>query len=180
MSLRPKGAEDSLGTGPGFLSAKPLRPSLPSGPATLAIPQVKPVSEEPEDDIRSRDPPRDDSQDDEAELSEEQESQEDSEENIPRGIPNFGPGPISRSSNLGSAPGSVQYRPLQQLPPPTARGVPLTTPPPPIQYRPAAKPSKPRKPIEEPFRQQVKPSTKPLKPSQSYDSRGKKPVAQVG
>ncbi|XP_033321341.1 uncharacterized protein LOC117217672 [Megalopta genalis] len=186
ISFRPKGPEDGLVTGPGsFAQPKPLRPSYPSAPGPSLPPVVKPVSEEPEEDARNREPPRD-HEDDDVELSDEQsESRENSDENVPRAIPNLGPvGSISRSSNIGSVSQQlpVQYRPLQQIPIPTARGGSqiLTTPPsPPVQYRPAPKPSKPRKPVEEPFRQPVKPPTKPAKPSQVYDGRGKKPVAQI-
>ncbi|XP_076682256.1 uncharacterized protein LOC143376181 [Andrena cerasifolii] len=186
VSFRPKGAEDSLTTGPGsFSPVKPLRPNLPTGLASApALPQsIKPVNEEQDDEIRNRDGGRDhDSQGDDIELSDEQQdSLEDSEENVPRSLPNFG-GP--RTSGLGGPPSAqpapVQYRPLQQLPPPTGRGAAAATPPPPpVQYRPAVKPNKPRKPIEEPFKQQAKPPPKPVKQAQSYNSRGKKPVAQI-
>ncbi|XP_078052288.1 uncharacterized protein LOC144478353 [Augochlora pura] len=186
VPFRPKGPEDGLITGPGpFSQPKPLRPTFPSAPGPSLSTIVKPVSEEPEDEPRNREPQRD-HEDDDVELSEEQsESRENSDENIPRAIPNLGPGgSISRSSNLGSVPQPlpIQYRPLQQIPIPTARGGPqiqTTPPPPPVQYRPAPKPSKPRKPIEEPFRQQAKPPPKPAKPSQVYDGRSKKPVAQI-
>ncbi|XP_076283278.1 uncharacterized protein LOC143210370 [Lasioglossum baleicum] len=182
---RPKGSEDGPITGPGFVTPPKILRLGPSGLGPSLPSVVKPVSEEPEDDTRNRDSPRDHDQDDDAELSEEQsDSQETSEENLPRAIPNLGPvGSISRSSNLGPAPQPlpIQYRPLQQIPVPSIRGspAPTTQPPPPVQYRPAPKPSKPRKPIEEPFKQPVKAPPKPVKPSQVYDGRGKKPVAQI-
>ncbi|KZC13592.1 hypothetical protein WN55_05144 [Dufourea novaeangliae] len=188
ITFRPKGADDGPVTGPGsFTPSKSFRPSFPSGPAPTLPTQIKPVNEEPDEDVRNRESNRDHDQDDDVELSEEQsDSQEDSEENIPRAIANLGAvGSISRSSNTGSPapqPIPVQYRPLQQIPIPTARGGSLipTTPSPPVQYRPAPKPNKPRKPIEEPpFKQPAKPPAKPVKPSQVYDGRGKKPVAQI-
>lgn len=188
ISFRPKGVDDGLGTGPGsFSPIKPLRPNLPTGSGSLLPHQVKPVNEEPEEEIRSREPSRDhDSQDEDSELGDEQlDSQEDSEENIPRPVSNLGtPGSLSRTSTLGGSgqPVPGQYRPLQQIPIPTGRGGAgiLTTPsPPPVQYRQSPKPNKPRKPIEESFRQSVKTPPKPVKPPQLYDSRGKKPVAQI-
>ncbi|CAK9824041.1 hypothetical protein ANTRET_LOCUS2277 [Anthophora retusa] len=182
ITFRPKGVED-IGTGPGsFTPVKPLRPNLPTGPAQSPQ-QIKPVNEEPEEDFRSREPSRErDSQDDDVDFSEEPESQEESEENVPRAVGNVGQiGTISRTSaNIGPTAQSVQYRPIPGPGGPTGRGnaIPTATPAP-VQYRPAPKPNKPRKPVEEPFKQQVKPPTKPVKPSQAYDARGKKPVAQI-
>ncbi|XP_076621197.1 uncharacterized protein LOC143341822 isoform X3 [Colletes latitarsis] len=183
ISFRPKGAEDGPGTGPGsFSPVKPLRPNLSTGPGPL-VHQIKPVNEEPEEDARNREPSRNhDNHDDDEDLSDEQlDSQEDSEENIPRPVSNpSSGGPISRSPNLGGPgqPIPVQYRPLQQIPLPTARGVAQTTQsPPPVQYRQSPKPNKPRKPIEEPFRQPAKAPPKPVK--SPYEGRGKKPVAQI-
>ncbi|KOC69814.1 hypothetical protein WH47_07024, partial [Habropoda laboriosa] len=183
ITFRPKGVEDSIGTGPGsFTPVKSLRPNLPTGPAQLPQ-QIKPVNEEPEEDFRNREPSREhDSQGDDVDFSEEPESQEESEENVPRTITNLGTvGSISRTSaNIGPTSQSVQYRPTPGTGGPTGRGnaIPTATPTP-VQYRPAPKPNKPRKPVEEPFKQQVKPPTKPVKPSQHYDARGKKPVAQI-
>ncbi|XP_012144118.2 uncharacterized protein LOC100879041 [Megachile rotundata] len=186
ITFRPKGAEDSVATGPGALTSfKPLRPNLPnlpSGPPSL--PQhVKPVNEEPEEDVRNRDTARDHSnQDDDSELSEEQsESQDESEENVPRAIANLGAvGSISRTSGPTAQSLPVQYRPqTSSLPTGRGGGIQATPAPQPVQYRPAPKPNKPRKPIEEPFKQQVKAPTKVVKTAQSYDGRGKKPVAQI-
>lgn len=163
-----------------------MRPNLPTGPAPLPQ-QIKPVNEEP-DETRSREPPRNhNNQDDDTDLSDDppdsQEGSEESEENVPRAVSNLGTvGSISRTSaNIGPTAQPVQYRPVSGSGSPTGRGSGIPTAPAlaPVQYRPTAKPNKPRKPIEEPFKQQVKPSAKSVKPSQSYDARGKKPVAQV-
>ncbi|XP_029047895.2 extensin isoform X2 [Osmia bicornis bicornis] len=179
------GPRRPIGTGPGPLAPfKPLRPNspnLPTGPAQNLPQHIKPVNEEPDEDARNRESQRE--QDDDSELSEEQsESQEDSEENVPRAIANLGA--VSRSSAGPSAQSPpVQYRPpLQTASPSTGRGggVSATPAPQPVQYRPPPKANKPRKPIEEPFKQQVKaPPTKPVKTSQPFDGRGKKPVAQI-
>ncbi|XP_031845152.1 uncharacterized protein LOC116432424 [Nomia melanderi] len=181
ITFKPRGPEDSPITGPGlFTPSKPLRPSFPSGPGPTLPSQIKPVSEEPEDDSRNKDSARNHDQDDDIELSDEQSESQESEENVPRGLSNLG-GPISRTG-LAPQPLPVQYRPLQQIPIPTARGPPsqpTTPPPPPIQYRPAPKPNKPRKPVEEAFKQPAKPPTKSVKPVPVYDGRGKKPVAQI-
>lgn len=180
------GPRRPIGTGPGPLAPfKPLRPNLPNlptGPAPNPPQHIKPVNEEPDEDARNRESQRE--QDDDSELSEEQsESQEDSEENVPRAIANLGAvASISRSSAGPSAQSPpVQYRPLQTASPSTGRGggIPATPAPQPVQYRPPPKANKPRKPIEEPFKQQVKAPTKPVKASQAFDGRGKKPVAQV-
>lgn len=186
ITFRPKGAEDSIGTGPGFTPIRSLRPNLPTGPAPLPQ-QIKPVNEEP-DETRSREPPRNhNNQDDDTDLSDDppdsQEGSEESEENVPRAVSNLGTvGSISRTSaNVGPTAQPVQYRPVSGSGSPTGRGSGIPTAPAlaPVQYRPTAKPNKPRKPIEEPFKQQVKPPAKSVKPSQSYDARGKKPVAQI-
>ncbi|XP_017755799.1 PREDICTED: DNA topoisomerase 1-like [Eufriesea mexicana] len=185
ITFRPRGPEDNIGTGPGsYAPIKSLRPNLPTGPAPPP-PQVKPVNEEPDEEIRNREPSRErDNQDDDTDLSDEPlDSQEESEENPPRAVGNLGSvGSISRtSSNIGPTAQTVQYRPVPGTGSSTGRGNGIPTAPAsaPIQYRPAPKPNKPRKPIEESFKQQVKPPTKPVKSSQSYDSRGKKPVAQI-
>ncbi|XP_017880414.1 actin cytoskeleton-regulatory complex protein PAN1-like [Ceratina calcarata] len=177
ITFKPKGSEDSIATGPGsFTPIKPLRPLpiLPSAPSP-APPQVRPVNEEPEEDTRNRD-----SQDDEnSDLSDEPlDSQEESEENLPRNIANLGS--ISRTSNIGPSAQPVQYRPLSAAGGPIGRGsiTPATPAPAPVQYRPTPKPTKPRKPVEESYKQQVKPPTKPVK-TEPYDARGKKPVAQI-
>lgn len=179
--IRPKGPEDSIGTGPGFTAIRSFRPSLPTGPAPLPQ-QIKPVNEEPDEEFRNRELPRDhDNQDDDADLSDEPlDSQEESEENVPsRGVSNLG-SVAKTSAIIGPTVQPVQYRPLSVSGNPSGRGsiIPTAPAPAPVQYRPTAKPSKPRKPIEEPFKQQVKP-TKSANPSQPYDARGKKPVAQV-
>ena len=142
------------------------------------------MNEEPEiEEIRNRELPRDhDNQDDDADLSDEplSDSQEESEENLPRGVSNLGT-VAKTSAVIGPTVQPVQYRPLSVSGSPSGRAgiIPTAPAPAPLQYRPAAKPSKPRKPIEEPFKQQVKPPTKSVNPSQPYDARGKKPVAQV-
>lgn len=172
--------EDSIGTGPGsFTPIKSLKPNLPTGPASLP-PQIKPVNEEPDEGIRIHESPREhDNQDDDTNISDEPlDSQEESEENIPRTVANLAS--ISKTANTVSTAQSGQYRPVSGTGSPTTRGSGFpTAPSAPVQYRPTSKPNKSRKPIDEPFKQQVKSSTKPVKSSQLYDTRGKKPVAQV-
>ncbi|KOX71754.1 hypothetical protein WN51_02324 [Melipona quadrifasciata] len=181
ITFRPKGPEDSIGTGPGFTAIRSFRPSLSTGPASLPQ-QIRPVNEEPDEEIRNRELPRDhDNQDDDADLSDEPlDSQEESEENLPRGVSNLG-SVAKTSAIIGPTVQPVQYRPLSVSGNPSGRAsiIPTAPAPAPVQYRPTAKPSKPRKPIEEPFKQQVKPSTKSVNPTQPYDTRGKKPVAQI-
>jgi len=101
-------------------------------------------------------------------------SSENSEEEISEEVP--------RTHGISVIPGPV-YRPPQVVTPTSnIRATPATPPPPPpppaIQYRPTHKPTKaPRKPIVDDvtFKQPIK----PVKPSQAYEIRGKKPVAQV-
>lgn len=181
LSIYRSRIEDSIGTGPGsFTPIKSLKPNLPTGSASLP-PQIKPVNEEPDEGIRIHESPREhDNQDDDINISDEPlDSQEESEENIPRTVTNLGS--ISKTSaNIVPTAQSGQYRPLPGTGSPTTRGSAFPTAPSvPVQYRSTSKSNKSRKPIEEPFKQQVKPPTKPVKSSQPYDTRGKKPVAQV-
>ncbi|EZA48306.1 hypothetical protein X777_13820 [Ooceraea biroi] len=175
ITFRPRGPGDDAGPG-GF---RPLRPNFPVGGPPFTH-QVKPVNEDTEeDDVRDSTRERDD--DDSREQSQEPESEEElSEENIPRAPPSP---PRAPPAPAPPVPGPIGYRP-PQVTPSNIRGSPATPPPPPpppIQYRPTPKPTKaPRKQIDDvTFRQPIKPPPKPVKPSQAYEIRGKKPVAQI-
>jgi len=132
-----------------------------------------------EEDVRrdlSRERDDDDSRDPAAGSQEPESEEEVSEENVPR-IANS-----PRTPPAAAIPGPITYRPSQAVTP-SIRGSSATpSPPPPIQYRSTLKPTKaPRKQIDDvAFKQPIKPPPKPLKPSQAYEIRGKKPVAQVG
>lgn len=147
------------------------------------------MNEEPEEENITHESSRERHENDNSrdQTQESQSEEELSEENIPRPIPNF----FRPSVGLGSPlPAPLQpisitaYRPLQQVvTAPTTRASFATTipPPSPVQYRSTQKPTKaPRKQIvDDAFRQQIKAPLKPVKPSQAYEIRGKKPVAQV-
>ncbi|KAG6801431.1 hypothetical protein HZU73_03552 [Apis mellifera caucasica] len=183
ITFRPR-IEDSIGTGPGsFTPIKSLKPNLPTGSAASLPPQIKPVNEEPDEGIRIHEnsPREHDNQDDDTNISDEPlDSQEESEENIPRTVGGTNLGSISKTANTVSTAQSGQYRSLSGTGSPTTRGSGFpTAPSAPVQYRPASKPNKSRKPIDEPFKQQVKSPTKSVKSSQLYETRGKKPVAQI-
>lgn len=160
---------------------RPLRPSLPVAPPFTQ--HVKPVNEEPEDEDTLRDSIRERDDNDSRDQSQEPESEEEvSEENLP---PRPAPNPARvPSGGFGGAPAPapVLYRPTQLVTPSSIRSNPVTPPPPPpIQYRPTQKPTKaPRKQVvDDAYKQPIKPPPKPVKPSQAYEIRGKKPVAQV-
>lgn len=145
---------------------------------------MKPVNEVPEDEDVSRDfvRERDDSEDP-RDLSQESNSEEEVSEEVPRVVPNVLPvRPLG--APVPPIAGPPAYRPPQVTVAPTsvARQTLATPPPQPVQYRPTQKPTKaPRKQIVDDvaFRQPIKPPPKPVKPSQAYEIRGKKPVAQV-
>lgn len=107
--------------------------------------------------------------------------------NPPRVIP-VASGPLTYRPPIQTVtPSSVRVGPTTpSLPPPPPSPVqyrPTPPPPPPIQYRATHKPTKaPRKQIIDDltFQQPIKPPPKAVKPSQAYEIRGKKPVAQVG
>ncbi|KAL6255839.1 hypothetical protein P5V15_013081 [Pogonomyrmex californicus] len=162
ISFKPR-ADDAPST------FRPLRPSLPGGASPFPH-HVKPVNEEPdeEENLSVRE--------EEAESQEHrsQESEEELSEEVLRTVPNP---PPPRASPV------ISYRPPQPVTPSNVRVSPATPPPPPpIQYRPTPKPTKaPRKQIIDDltFQQPIKPPPKPVKPSQAYEIRGKKPVAQI-
>jgi hypothetical protein len=135
---------------------------------------VKPVNEDAEEEDASRDLSRESNDNDS--RDQEPESEEASEESVPRIAPN----PSPRTPPAAAIPGPINYRPSQAATP-SNRGS-SATPFPPPQYRSTLKPTKaPRKQIDDvAFKQPIKPPPKPLKPSQAYEIRGKKPVAQVG
>lgn len=149
---------------------------------------IKPVNEEPEDEDVARDSTREhESVEDSRNQGREQESEEDVSEELSRTVPNP---PRTPGASIPVIPGSIVYRP-PQVTPLSIRGTPVTPPSPPspppppppaIQYRPTQKPTKaPRKQIVDDvaFKQPIKQPLKPVKPSQAYEIRGKKPVAQV-
>lgn len=157
---------------------RPLRPSLPAAPSFAQ--HVKPVNEEPDEEDAVHDSTRERDDDVSRDQSQEPDSEEElSEENPPpRPAPNFARTPLSGSP----APASGLFRPVQPVTQSSVRASPATPPPPPpIQYRPTQKPTKaPRKQVvDDAYRQPIKPPPKPVKPSQAYEIRGKKPVAQV-
>lgn len=139
---------------------------------------MKPVNEVPEDEDVSRDSIRE--RDDE-DLSQEPNSEEEVSEEVPRVVP---PPVRPLGAPAPPPPGPPAYRPPQVTVTPTsvARQTLATSSPQPVQYRPTQKPTKaPRKQIVDDvaFRQPIKPPPKPVKPSQAFEIRGKKPVAQV-
>lgn len=155
---------------------------------------MKPVNEESEEDssheqIRSKYHHNTHaSQEDDDLSSKEQDVQNDSDENVSRILGSISSStPLPLKSPIGNLVTNtftqpIHYRPFPEVSPTFVRGAQLNTvtPPPSPQYRPSPKPTKPRKILqEEPIRQQIKQPVKPGKPSQIYDSRGKKPVAQV-
>lgn len=172
-NFRPRGLGDDVAPA----TFRPLRPNFPvSGPPPFAQ-HVKPVNEDTEEEDVGRDSARERDDDESRDQNQEAESEEEaSEENVPHivPIPRTPPAPV---------PGPIGYRPSQTVTPLSTRGNTATPapPPPPIQYRPTVKPTKaPRKQIDEvAFKQPIKPPPKPVKPSQAYEIRGKKPVAQV-
>ncbi|XP_020289198.1 vegetative cell wall protein gp1-like [Pseudomyrmex gracilis] len=173
IAFRPRGPGDDA---PGTF--RPVRPNLPVAAPPPFVHQVKPVNEDTEED----DIPREHG---DIEDSRDQSQEPNSEEEVSEEVPRTSPSPVSRISS--AAPGPIVYRPPQAVTPTSVRGSPATPPPPPppppIQYRPTQKPTKaPRKQIVDDiaYRQPIKaPPPKPLKPSQDYEIRGKKPVAQI-
>lgn len=147
---------------------------------------MKPVNEEPEEEDVPRESLRErDENEDSRDLSQEPNSEEEVSEEVPRTAPNPALRTLGASIPLIPGPSPV-YRPSQAVtatPTNVARsGSIATLPPPPIQYRPTQKPTKAsRKQIVDDvaFRQPIKPPPKPVKPSQVYEIRGKKPVAQI-
>lgn len=119
-----------------------------------------------------------------------QDSEEDLSEEVPRTAANpsrtlpLALGPVYRPPvQTVVTPTSVRVSPTTPPPPLPIQYRPTPPPPPPIQYRGTQKPTKaPRKQIIDDltFQQPIKPPPKPVKPSQAYEIRGKKPVAQVG
>ncbi|KAK2588274.1 hypothetical protein KPH14_004297 [Odynerus spinipes] len=193
ISFRPRGGapEDAPGTGP-FPPGRLVRPGLPTTAAAPNYPQqVKPVNEESEEEERSREAFRDHEREEDRSVEPEEDEEEVSEENVSRAVGNAGSndqpprpvsGPTGLSQTVPQSSGPAQYRPFPAAsPPPTGRGVAQQAPP--VQYRTTPKPTKPRKqPVVEelPFRDQPRgPPPKPSKPTQVYDARGKKPVAQI-
>lgn len=171
VCIRPKGPGDDAPS-----TFRSFRPSLPVAPPFTQ--HVKPVNEEPEEEDVARDSTRERDDDDSRDRSHEPESEEVSEENLP---PRPAPNP-ARTPPGGGAPAPVLYRPAQPVTPSSIRTSPATPPPPPpVQYRPTQKPTKaPRKQVvDDTYKQPIKPPPKPVKPSQAYEIRGKKPVAQV-
>lgn len=142
---------------------------------------MKPVNEVPEEEDVSRESIRDN--EDSRDLSQESNTEEEVSEEVQRVTSN----PPSVRPLGASAPlvhGPPSYRPPQVSVTPTniVRGSLATPAPQPVQYHPTQKPTKaPRKQIVDDvaFRQPIKPPPKPIKPSQAYEIRGKKPVAQV-
>ncbi|GAB1861690.1 hypothetical protein CAJAP_02769 [Camponotus japonicus] len=172
ISFKPRGPGDDTPA-----TFRPLRPNLPAT-APLFSHNVKPVNEVPEDEDVSRDSIRE--RDDE-DLSQEPNSEEEVSEEVPRVVP-----PPVRPLGAPAPPasGPPAYRPPQVTVTPTsvARQTFATSSPQPVQYRPTQKPTKaPRKQIVDDvaFRQPIKPPPKPVKPSQAFEIRGKKPVAQI-
>lgn len=189
VSFRPRGsgAEEPAGAAAVPYPSAKSRP-IPTASAPAHLPEVKPVNEEPEEDERNRDTFRDDRDDDRSRSQETSETEEESEENVARAVANLGAvgsTGFSRTPSGVSAqgqPAPVQYRPSYQAVAPTNRGGTGPGSSTAGQYRTQpAKPNKPRKQVvEESFKQQqVKPPPKPVKTPQVYDSRGKKPVAQI-
>ncbi|XP_071645592.1 uncharacterized protein [Temnothorax longispinosus] len=185
ISFKPRGGlgDDAPGT------FRPLRPNLPVSAPSFAH-HVKPVNEEPEDEENlSRDSTREDEDSrDQSQEARSQDSEEDLSEEVPRAAPNpprvipVAPGPQVYRPLHTVTPASVRVSPATPPPPPPIQYRPTPPPPPPpIQYRPTQKPTKaPRKQIIDDitFQQPIKPP-KPVKPSQAYEIRGKKPVAQI-
>ncbi|XP_018045331.1 PREDICTED: LOW QUALITY PROTEIN: uncharacterized protein DKFZp434B061-like [Atta colombica] len=174
ISFKPRG-------GPGDDASGTFRPLRPVAAPSFA-PHVKPVNEEPEEENLSRDTIRED-EDDQSQEIRSQDSVEDLSEEIPR-APNPPKAPPAASGQLAYrapqvTPTNVRVSPTTPPPPPPVQYRPT---PPPIQYRPTQKPTKaPRKQIIDDitFQQPIKPPPKPVKPSQAYEIRGKKPVAQI-
>ncbi|XP_072754863.1 LOW QUALITY PROTEIN: uncharacterized protein [Anoplolepis gracilipes] len=172
--------------GPGEDAPSTFRPLRPNVPAVVPLfaQQVKPVNEVPEEEDVLRDSFRErDDNEDSRDLSQESNSEEEVSEEVPRLTAN--PPVRALSASVPLIPVSPIYRPPQVTvtPASVARGSLATLPPQPIQYRPITqKPTKaPRKQIVDDvaFRQPIKPPPKPIKPSQAYEIRGKKPVAQI-
>jgi len=165
ISFKPRGGDDGPGT------FRPLRPNFPAGGPPFAH-HVKPVNEEPEDEDTSREAIRED--EDQSQEPRSQESEEDVSEELPRIAPN--PPrviPVAAYRPPQVTPTSIRLSPA--TPPPSP-----PPPPQPIQYRPTQKPTKaPRKQIDDITFQQPIRAPKPVKPSQAYEIRGKKPVAQI-
>ncbi|XP_014608579.1 PREDICTED: LOW QUALITY PROTEIN: uncharacterized protein LOC106789138 [Polistes canadensis] len=195
IAFRSRGGEDGQTTA----SFAAVRLSKPGVPATASSPnypqQIKPVKEDSEEDERSREGFRDHHEREEDRSFEPDEDEEEiSEENVSRSIGNTGSNDSQRQSSGPSATqqqqqssGPGQYRSSYQTASvpvsSTGRGSALAQQAPSVQYRTTPKPTKPRKqPIvdESPFKEQIRGSPpKPSKPTQIYDNRGKKPVAQI-
>lgn len=148
---------------------------------------VKPVNEEPEEEENDSTREAEDSRDQSQEVRN-QDSEEELSEEVSRTAPNpprvlpLGSGPLAYRPLQTVTPTSARVSPATSPPPPPIQYRPTLPPPPPIQYRPTQKPTKaPRKQIIDDitFQQPIKPPPKPVKPSQAYEIRGKKPVAQV-
>ncbi|XP_036145824.1 proline-rich extensin-like protein EPR1 isoform X2 [Monomorium pharaonis] len=178
ISFKPRG-DDAPGT------FRPVRPNLPITAPSFAH-HVKPVNEEPEEEDVSSTHEDEDSRDQSQEVRG-RDSEEDLSEEIPRTAANpprtlpVIPGPVYRPPVQTVTPASVRVSPTT-LPVPPVQYRPTPPPPPPIQYRPTQKPTKaPRKQIADDFtyQQPIKPPPKAVKPSQAYEIRGKKPVAQI-
>ncbi|XP_050445362.1 uncharacterized protein LOC126848462 [Cataglyphis hispanica] len=175
IAFRPRGPGDDA---PGTF--RPLRPNVP-GAAPVFAQHVKPVNEVPEEEDVSRESIRDN--ENSRDLSQELNTEEEVSEEVQRVTSNpSSVRPLGASVPL--VPGPPSYRPPQVSVTPTnvVRESLATPAPQPIQYRPTQKPTKaPRKQIVDDvaFRQPIKPPPKPIKPSQAYEIRGKKPVAQI-
>lgn len=129
----------------------------------------------------SRDSIRERDDEDPRDLSHESNSEEEVSEEVPRVVP---PPSVRPLGAPAPASGPVYRSPQVTVTPSSVTRQTFATPssPQPIQYRPSQKPTKaPRKQIVDDvaFRQPIKPPPKPVKPSQAFEIRGKKPVAQV-
>lgn len=182
ISFKPRGGlgDDSPGT------FRPLRPNLPVSAPSFPH-HVKPVNEEPEDEENlSRDSTRED-EDDQSPEARNQDSEEELSEEVPRAAPSpprsIPAAPLAYRPPPTVTPLSVtRVSPATPPPPPPVQFRPTPPPPPPFQYRSTQKPTKaPRKQFIDDltYQQPIKPPPKPVKPSQAYEIRGKKPVAQI-
>ncbi|KAL0119417.1 hypothetical protein PUN28_007722 [Cardiocondyla obscurior] len=185
ISFKPRAGlgDDAPGT------LRPFRPNLPVGGPSFPH-HVKPVNEEPEEEENlSRDSTREDEDSrDQSQEARNQDSEEELSEEVPRTIQNLprplpiAPGPSLAYRSPQTVTPNVRVSPATPPPPPPIQYRPTPPPPPPIQYRSTQKPTKaPRKQIIEEitYQQPIKPPPKPVKPSQAYEIRGKKPVAQI-
>ncbi|XP_035738276.1 LOW QUALITY PROTEIN: uncharacterized protein LOC118448741 [Vespa mandarinia] len=183
ITFRSRGGTDDGQTTGSFTAARLNRPGLSTVASIQNYPQqVKPVKEDSEEEERSHEISRDQERQDDHSFEPDEDEEEISDENISRPAGNTGPSDSQRPSgpsaiSQSSGPGRLYQ---SASPVPTGRGASPQAPV--FQYRTTPKPTKPRKqPIveESPFKDQIRRPPKPSKPTQIYDSRGKKPVAQI-